>query len=88
MNNGKLLDLERNAEDGTAEEREGLLVKSKSSSQEEEERQVAELIHDLFIYGQCDPHHQPLTSPELPPERRFKRHRNYYIYQLNQFVSK
>jgi hypothetical protein len=27
----------------------------------------------------------PKTNPKLPPTLRFKRHRNYYIFQLNQF---
>jgi hypothetical protein len=49
---------------------------------------TAELIHELFLqqdrnWDDIDAH--PKTNPKLPPENRFKRHRNYYIFQLNEF---
>lgn len=49
---------------------------------------VAELLHSLFLAQNAnwnDLDANPKTNPKLCPERRFKRHRNYYIYQLNQF---
>eukprot|EP00934_Nitzschia_sp_Nitz4_P003730 Nitzschia sp. Nitz4//scaffold380_size13111//5510//7999//NITZ4_008982-RA/size13111-augustus-gene-0.39-mRNA-1//-1//CDS//3329549879//3720//frame0 len=49
---------------------------------------VAEAIYSLFVLQQghwYDLASHPATNPKLCPERRFKRHRNYYIYQLNQF---
>jgi hypothetical protein len=50
------------------------------------EFEVAEVIFDLFVHsywGELNEH--PKTNPKRTPEKRFKRHRNYYIYHLNQF---
>jgi hypothetical protein len=51
------------------------------------EFEVSEVIVALFIDGQHghDLHEHPKTSPPMCPEMRFKRHRNYYIWTLNQF---
>jgi hypothetical protein len=51
------------------------------------EFEVSEVIVALFINGQHghDLHEHPKTSPPMCPETRFKRHRNYYIWTLNQF---
>jgi hypothetical protein len=48
--------------------------------------EVAEVIIDLFVEKSGDDLNQhPKTNPKQTPEKRFKRHRFYYIYQLNQF---
>jgi len=49
------------------------------------ERQLSEVIWALFMEEHHHSHAHPRTNPQLPPERRFKRHRNYYIWSLNQF---
>lgn len=49
---------------------------------------TAEVIHDLFLHHETNGgelYAHPKTNPKQPPEERFKRHRNYYIYQLNEF---
>ncbi len=49
---------------------------------------TADLIYDLFVQQDRnwdDVNAHPTTNPKLSPERRFSRHRNYYVYQLNQF---
>jgi hypothetical protein len=50
------------------------------------EHELREIIYNLFQ----DPEHSyrhihPSTNPTLPPEPRGRRHRNFYVYQLNQF---
>jgi len=45
------------------------------------------VIYELFLLPK-DPgavHVHPKTHPKMAPELRFARHRNYYVYQLNQF---
>lgn len=49
---------------------------------------TAEVIYEMFVLQESnwnDLYAHPMTNPKLAPEKRFKRHRNYYIYQLNQF---
>jgi hypothetical protein len=49
---------------------------------------AGQVIYKLFILPRKDPgaiHVHPKTNPKAAPERRFARHRNYHIYQLNQF---
>lgn len=80
---------------GLQDESSYLLVKSNSkrrqnvwgSSREDDERRVAEVVYALFMYEHHRTHQHPRTSPRLPPERRFTRHRNFYVRQLNEFVS-
>jgi hypothetical protein len=48
-------------------------------------RQVAEVFVRLFLEEHPHAHNHPRTNPVLPPEKRFARHRNFYIYWLNQF---
>jgi hypothetical protein len=86
-------------EEGTGEERQYLLAalgpKSHPASpaigyddvEEAEQRRLAELIYTLFTQDHHHTHQHPRSSPRLPPVRRGERHRNYFIYQLNQFVS-
>jgi hypothetical protein len=49
---------------------------------------VAELIVKMFMaqfkYSD-DISRNPKTNPKLPPVVRFKRHRNFYIFEINQF---
>lgn len=47
--------------------------------------QVAEIVYALFAYEHHHSHAHPRTNPVLPPEPRFARHRNFYIFELNQF---
>jgi hypothetical protein len=51
------------------------------------EFEVAEVIQKIFTtntnWNDLGAH--PKTNPKRPPEKRFNRHRNYYIYMLNQF---
>lgn len=50
------------------------------------EFEVAEVIFDLFIYTSWkEVNEHPKANPRRAPEKRFQRHRNYYIYWLNQF---
>lgn len=50
------------------------------------QHELAELIVALFMAEQHHHSHtHPRTNPPLPPEKRFARHRNFYVYQLNQF---
>lgn len=77
------------------EERQRLVFAStstgpKASSIRDNERpsqansEVAFLIYSLFELRSAS-HIAATTNPELPPEQRFKRHRNYYIWLLNEF---
>lgn len=46
------------------------------------------VIYELFMQAETDWEDvtvHPKTNPKLPPVKRFKRHRNYHIYHLNQF---
>jgi hypothetical protein len=47
--------------------------------------QIAEIVYLLFWTEHPHAHNHPRTNPMLPPEKRFSRHRNFYIYWLNQF---
>ena len=49
--------------------------------------QVAETILALFLQidSRDELSQHPKTNPKRPPERRFKRHRNYYVNQVNEF---
>ncbi|CAJ1930945.1 unnamed protein product [Cylindrotheca closterium] len=73
----------------TADEETGplLLVATTSSARTIGDVEVAETILALFLHS--DRRHElnrhPKTNPNRPPEKRFKRHRNYYVWQLNQF---
>jgi hypothetical protein len=51
------------------------------------EVEVAEKILALFLQSEWrdELHQHPKTNPKRPPEKRFRRHRNYYVYQMNQF---
>jgi hypothetical protein len=50
------------------------------------EFEVAEVIQKLFTeVNWNDLGEHPKTSPKRPPEKRFRRHRNYYVFKLNQF---
>ena len=46
---------------------------------------VADTILELFLQSKNQVLRHPKTNPKRPPEKRFRRHRNYYVYQLNQF---
>ena len=66
-----------------------------------DDAQVAACIHQLFAdaaaqkgtarggrYDSKDneyAYQHPKTNPKLAPTLRYQRHRNYYVYQLNQF---
>ena len=62
-----------------------------------DDAQVAACIHQLFASsssargGRYDSkdneyaYQHPKTNPKLAPTLRYQRHRNYYVYQLNQF---
>jgi hypothetical protein len=47
--------------------------------------QIAEIVYLLFWTEHPHAHNHPRTSPMLPPEKRFARHRNFYVYWLNQY---
>ena len=49
---------------------------------------VGRVIYALFLLPKKDPgaiHVHPKTNPKMAPELRFARHRNYYVYHLNEF---
>eukprot|EP00980_Cylindrotheca_fusiformis_P028310 scaffold22591_cov125-Cylindrotheca_fusiformis.AAC.6 len=48
---------------------------------------VAEIVLALFLQSEwrSELNQHPKTSPKRPPEKRFRRHRNYYVYEVNQF---
>lgn len=78
-------------EDGSGESQ-SLIVSSKATtkkgSSDGNDAQVTEAIFLLFLMGRhftSDLSKNPKTNPKLPPEVRYKRHRNYYIFKLNQF---
>jgi hypothetical protein len=61
---------------------------TKDEKNSKEAAVVAEIIHVLFLMGNHysdDLSKYPKTNPKLPPEVRYKRHRNFYIYVLNEF---
>lgn len=64
-----------------------LLLATSDSVQTMDDVEVAETILALFLHtdGRDELNQQPKTNPKRPPERRFKRHRNYYVWQVNQF---
>jgi len=68
----------------TGEERE-LLIGKPNLVPGTVEHELAEIIHGLFMHQHHYSHQHPRTNPTLPPEKRFTRHRNYYIWLLNQF---
>lgn len=51
------------------------------------EEEVAEKVLALFLQSErkSELNQHPKTSPKRPPEKRFRRHRNYYVFQVNQF---
>jgi hypothetical protein len=51
------------------------------------DQEVATIIYHLLAYPLYyhGVRQHPASNPILPPVRRKERHRNYYIYQLNQF---
>jgi len=49
------------------------------------ENELADLINALFVEAHHYSHAHPRSNPQLPPVKRFKRHRNFYVYELNQF---
>ena len=74
----------------TADEETGpllLVATTTSSACTNGEAQVAETIVALFLQSDLrdELNQHPKTNPRRPPEKRFKRHRNYYVWQLNQF---
>ncbi|GKY96811.1 hypothetical protein MPSEU_000640300 [Mayamaea pseudoterrestris] len=46
---------------------------------------LAELIYKLFMEPHHHSHNHPRTNPYLPPQKRYSRHRNFWVFQLNQF---
>ena len=66
----------------------GYTNNGKNSSSPPTDEEVAELILKMFManwkYSQ-DLSRYPKTNPKLPPVVRFKRHRNFYIFEINQF---
>lgn len=78
----------------TTEERQRLLVDDTPQysgivlQDQAMDHQVAEIIYALFMEHHHRSHEHPRTSPRLPPETRGKRHRNYYVHSLNQFVRR
>jgi len=52
-----------------------------------EDCKIAEAILDLFVKNQRgeELNQHPKTNQKRPPEKRFWRHRNYYVFHLNQF---
>ena len=82
----------KDIEIGGEDETQPLVIRSKTtkgqSPSDNTDDKVTEAIFLLFLMG----HHYtsdlslyPKTNPKLPPVVRYKRHRNYYIYKLNQF---
>jgi hypothetical protein len=46
---------------------------------------LAELIYKLFVEPHHHSHNHPRSTPYLPPQKRYSRHRNFWVFQLNQF---
>lgn len=71
------------------EETTTLLIKSSNKNNTDIlDVSTAEVIYELFLQQEGnwdDLFAHPKTNPKMTPEKRFKRHRNYYVYQLNQF---
>ena len=64
--------------------REELIVGTKN---EKRNHEIADLIFHLFNQHQATSLHQhPKSNPTLPPVKRGTRHRNYYVWQMNEFV--
>jgi hypothetical protein len=58
------------------------------SSEVVHDEDVAELILHMFMANfqySADLSRYPKTNPKLPPVVRCKRHRNFYIFGINQF---
>jgi hypothetical protein len=71
--------LVRNGREGT---------KDQYSSEVFHDEVVAELILHMFMVNfrySADLSRYPKTNPKLPPVVRCKRHRNFYIFGINQF---
>jgi magnesium-transporting ATPase (P-type) len=52
------------------------------------DKEIAESILKMFMANfkySNDISRYPKTDPKLPPVVRFKRHRNFYIFEINQF---
>ncbi|KAG7352169.1 hypothetical protein IV203_008217 [Nitzschia inconspicua] len=67
----------------------GTLGKFKESDRHTlQDEEVAEIILHMFMANfrySADLNRYPKTNPKLPPVVRFKRHRNFYIFEINQF---
>ena len=48
---------------------------------------IAELVYCIIHQSHRAYNEQPQTNPRLPPEKRKQRHRNYYVWCVNEFVS-
>lgn len=62
--------------------------RKKKSDHVVKDEEVAELILHMFMANfrySADLSRYPKTNPKLPPVVRFKRHRNFYIFEINQF---
>ena len=46
---------------------------------------VAELIYNLFTKPHHHSHNHPRSTPYLPPQKRYARHRNFWVNLLNNF---
>jgi hypothetical protein len=58
------------------------------SSEVTHDKDVAELILHMFMANfrySADLSRYPKTNPKLPPVVRCKRHRNFYVFGINQF---
>lgn len=58
-----------------------------ATTDDDDAKKVAQVIYVLLWmqHYSGDLNDYPKTNPKLPPELRYKRHRNIYIYKLNQF---
>ena len=73
------------SDDGAIKNKNGGNRKSNHVVKDEE---VPELILHMFMANfrySADLSRYPKTNPKLPPVVRFKRHRNFYIFEINQF---
>jgi hypothetical protein len=46
---------------------------------------LAEIIFKLFATKHHHSHNHPRSTPYLPPQKRYSRHRNFWVYQTNEF---
>jgi hypothetical protein len=86
--NSKKADQHRWYGDDPNQDETKLLIATSSNDATSVDVSTAEVIYELFLLQEInwdELYAHPKTNPKLPPEKRFQRHRNYYIYQLNQF---